>query len=1662
MYKKLKIFILVSIPIIFLNAQRVTFSEVMWNPSTNEYYDEYIEIVNTGDVSFSLRHSGLEENVHLNINGERENIISPDSTYILKSGERAVILDNGYLIEGESNTYDEMIPDSVLLLTIEGASFGLDNDSPNELKLITPLRDTLSQYTTTPDQEEGYSDEKIILSGANSETNWGNSKNKMGTPGLKNSITPLEKDLAISSLELTSKGNQVSEKKINIELKVKNIGRKFVDEAQVVCGRDGNQDGKLQDVELALSENISLDKNDSLIKTVTIDECKPGINLILGKVSYPEDMDKTNNAIKKEIYLPYSKGSIAINEIMYYPEGSFEWIELLNTTDSQINLRNWEIGDANKNIKIEQKSRLRAGEYVTVVSDSSFLSAWPDRSIIALKNSLPALNNTYDSIKIIDPADNIIDSTKYDNSWGYEPGISLERRNPYVNSSLKSNWGLSNNSKGATPSNKNSILVKDRDLSLPLKSVQIFPQTYCRGDTVNIVFKVKNIGLDKINSFKVRGKYHQNADSVSSSKPIFKRDFNKSLNSQESILDTIKWEVSKGGIGFLQLEVINKDDQNNENNNIAKQIKAGFQSGTLLINEIMYNPQSGNSEWFEIINNSTRKINLAGWMFKDSQNSLNTITENINYIPKDSFIVVSENRSILNQYADISEKQVVIPETFSILNNDRDSLILIGPDGNNIDGLQYKSSWGKDKGRSLERRSAKKSSNLANNWSLAKSDQKASPGRINTIAMRNYDLKIDSVWITPKSIIEDDSGKVNIAIKNGGLKTISDYSVLINIFPEDSSRGSILQDELEVSKNIESEEVHERSIRFEDIPGGVYSYTVHVISDRDQNVKNNFYSDSIRIGYKEGSVVINEIMYSPARGEAEWIELYNTTNRVINMEGWELTDAIKKWETITDSTMKIEGQDYYILAASNEFMQSYPSFEGECKIISDFPTLNNTSDKLILRDAADHKIEEVNYNSNWGGAENRSIERRNPYSDEMAKNNWGTSQDSLGATPARDNSILKYDYDLSIVGKEVGFKKKQVKSGQLVRFNLQVKNKGIEKSTKFNITLYRDENKDSSGNNFEEVWKLRNIPPLKSDSLRNIQGKIFSSNPGHNTYICKLEAEKDYTPYNNKIYDFLEVSYPNRALVINEFLAAPSDQQVEYIELYNQTEGRINLKNWKFNNSWKSWSITGDYRVPAGDYYILTSDSMIFNYYSLEQENIIVSDEFPGLNNNSDSLKLLDLTNKEIDMVHYDENWGVEEGKSFERSLPEEPSENPSSWEIATAEQGGTPGAFNSISPLEYDLGLDTLIYTNQGDTSDVFSLFFYCSNAGRKTAKNASIQIINGAGEVVKERTIPEMESGVQKEVPVEVGPFPRGTHFYRGEIEWNKDLNSENNSDIFKIYVSFLKGELIVSEFMPIPHDIRKKGQSTAEYIEIYNFTHQDVNLSDWSITDANTADNYNIPNGAVIEGKEFLALAEDSSIVNYKTINQSNYSVLPKFPDLNNDKDMIVLKDPRGKIIDSLSYSSNWNLKEGFAKEKLYLDKPNLSNNWRSSTADGGGTPGYQNSVKVENLAKKPGLRAEPQAFSPNGDGEKDKIGFYYRLSYNTANITVTVYDLKGRMIAQPADNKYTSKQGVVHWNGDSKQGGKARVGRYIARIKAVDSETKDKEGYITTFVVSKRSQ
>lgn len=980
----------------------ITFSEIMFSPQSGN--NEFIELYNLSSV----------DTIDLNGFKIKYYTSSPDS--IKETNEGTKLLPNQYAVifEGdydfENGIYKSLIPDDALVLKIADNAFGssgMSNTTSRDLYLINPQNDTIEVIIYSANNSTGYSDEKIILSKDNSQSNWGNSTNLNGTPGYTNSITPVIFDLAIASL-IISPSNPIENDNVNIIATIKNIGKNSAENFSVQFYNDINFDSLGSQNELLNKFDIlSLSSNDSLELNSIISNASANQYQIIVEIIFPADENLVNN--KKIINFTVSTPSanyndVIINEIMYAPStGEPEWVELYNKTNSSINLRKWKIGDNSTSTTIIDVDKfIPANSYIVITRDSSILNYYNIPSEI-IKVNLPSLNNTGDAVVIRDSVGFIVDSVFYDPNWGGNTGgKSLERKFADTSSLNPFNWFSSESIYKATPGRINSITPKNNDL---LVSRIIFnPATPIKGDNVSISTLIKNVGKNSaqfiLNLFE-----DTNLDSIPDN--LISTSENLFLSQNDSMNYNFNYVIEnlQSQKGFY-VKVIYEQDEDTTNNIFYSKISPSYPPSTIVINEIMFTPLGGEPEWIELYNTSNDTINLKSWTINDvvTTPAYAKINNEILFSPQ-SFLVLTKDSSIINYHRIIPSK--IVKVNLPILNNDIDGVVLKDSVGAVIDSVLYSSDWGGTNGYSLERKDISIESNLMNNWTSSNDIEFSTPGRINSATTKNYDLTISQINSVPKYPAFNENISLSAVVKNNGINSANNFAIT---FYFDSDSNQVIDTELEtingLSINSGDSIVATTNKKIQNLLNKTL-VSVRINYSEDEDTLNNYYETYIEPGIQSKAIVINEIMFNPNDNESEWIELMNISNEVMNLKNWSISDFLstptKSFLSTTDYF--VEPDEIIVVAKDSSIKNIYPDFNSKI-IIAKFGTLGNTEDGVFIYDFRNGIIDSVIYKSTWQNKKGFSIERISIAAPSNDSTNWIISLDNFHATPGKQNSVL--------------------------------------------------------------------------------------------------------------------------------------------------------------------------------------------------------------------------------------------------------------------------------------------------------------------------------------------------------------------------------------------------------------------------------------------------------------------------------------------------------------------------------------------------------------------------------------------------------------------------------------------------------------------------------
>ncbi|MCO6447687.1 MAG: lamin tail domain-containing protein, partial [Ignavibacterium album] len=922
MLKKISLLIALSATISLPQTDTMLiFSEVMFAPTSGN--NEFIEIYNLSST----------ESVDLSFykikyyTSTADQITDAGFGTILAPNSFAVIFENDYDIA--TGIYNGLVPPSALILKISDNSFGssgMANTTNRPLWLLTVSNDTVDFYFYSANNPTAISDEKILLNRDSLQTNWTNSLVINGTPGFTNSVTPVNYDLSLYSL-MFSPSIPISGDDVTIAAKVKNNGVLLADNYSIELYNDMNKDSIPELSERIFYQDYSnLLPGDSVIVSVILSSLSAGNYQIISRVSFSKDQNTADNLLIKQFNV-YPTGNIyndiVINEIMYAPSTNEpEWIELFNRTSQSISIKNWKLSDASSTTTITGTDIFIAPEsFIVITKDSSILNFYNVPSQI-VKANIPSLNNTGDAVVIKDDRGFIIDSVYYLPGWGGNTGgKSLERISADSLSSHPAIFSACINIRNATPGDFNSITQKAYDIKV---TDLIFNPIYpLLGDNITLSAFVKNTGKN-IAIFSIE--LYEDSDLDSIPDLFIEAISNLTLSVNDS--STYQFNYTANDLRFRKaffIKAIYSQDQDTSDNFKYKIIEPGYPNQSVVVNEIMFAPLGGEPEWIELFNNTDVEIDLKDWSIWDviTTPAKAAIKNNL-LIPPKGYVLLTKDSSVFNYHRFIPSDLLKIP--LPSFNNDRDGVVIRDNRGLTIDSVFYSNQWGGTNGFSLERISVTNSSNNQFNWASSYDIEQSTPGRINSIAPKEFDLSVTGISYNPRFPAAGDDISLTAKIKNNGNQTVQSFYVEFYIDSDSNNIVDMLLSSVNQQNLLSGDSITVAStVKITNLQKKILT-AVRVVYQQDEDTLNNYYEKSIEPGYAQDIVKINEIMYNPADGKPEWVELINISGDSVNLKDWMISDVLTTpvKSFITNENLFVASDELFVIAKDTSFNSAYP------------------------------------------------------------------------------------------------------------------------------------------------------------------------------------------------------------------------------------------------------------------------------------------------------------------------------------------------------------------------------------------------------------------------------------------------------------------------------------------------------------------------------------------------------------------------------------------------------------------------------------------------------------------------------------------------------------------------------------------------------------------
>jgi hypothetical protein len=390
---------------------------------------------------------------------------------------------------------------------------------------------------------------------------------------------------------------------------------------------------------------------------------------------------------------------------------------------------------------------IKPGEYIMLCPTASVPELSKIGKTIGVP-SWPTLNNTGEtlSFRIFE---SLIFSVSFKTEWyktaaKAEGGYSLEMIDPNNPCGEETNWSASNAAVGGTPGKVNSINAVNPDNLGPT-----IAQTVTSGaDGVILYFNEKLTPELPLGNFTFEPNLTKKEVFLSADYKSIQVYFNESLQSN------LKYTITAKGVR----DCVGNVTENGTKSSFVLPVIA--EKGGLLINEVLFNPRTGGSDFVEFYNPTQNYYNLKGWTTTNnpSGTDFKSITSDNLIIEPGKFLVLSPApANIISNYL-LGDASTYLTTTLPTMSDSEGRIAIKRADGLIIDDFSYSDDYHNrllkdDEGVSLERVSLTAPTDDRNNWQSAASDVGyATPGRANSQA-RTVSGTLQSISIEPKVFV---------------------------------------------------------------------------------------------------------------------------------------------------------------------------------------------------------------------------------------------------------------------------------------------------------------------------------------------------------------------------------------------------------------------------------------------------------------------------------------------------------------------------------------------------------------------------------------------------------------------------------------------------------------------------------------------------------------------------------------------------------------------------------------------------------------------------------------------------------------------------------------------------------------------------------------------
>lgn len=408
----------------------------------------------------------------------------------------------------------------------------------------------------------------------------------------------------------------------------------------------------------------------------------------------------------------------------------YEWIEIYNRGSFDIFMNGFALGVGSKRYNIE--SGLVPAKSYALLAKATIRDSLAQLGNVVPVTSMPALAQS-GTLILYNNAGEVVCRTAYSNSWFADDfkavgGCSLERIDVDNADESAANWAQSLATAGATPSYSNSVSTAIPDTLRP-HLLQVVPVS---ANTLHIIFsETMNIAPTDIQKFVIQ----PNIGNPKSVEVLW--------SSPQTIVANLPVDLSESQGYTFAIDSLITDIAGNQicNSTFSFGLPVAAQTGDVVINELLFNPYAGGSDFIELYNRSENIINIADLVFATRTEGNLKNPKRINtpgfVLMPGSYVAISTD--ITNIDATYNHGDLYQVSALPSMPDDAGSVVLADTLGNVFDEVTYSSKMHfallRDlNGVSLERVDYNQPTDNQGNWhSASQMSGWATPGLQNSV-----------------------------------------------------------------------------------------------------------------------------------------------------------------------------------------------------------------------------------------------------------------------------------------------------------------------------------------------------------------------------------------------------------------------------------------------------------------------------------------------------------------------------------------------------------------------------------------------------------------------------------------------------------------------------------------------------------------------------------------------------------------------------------------------------------------------------------------------------------------------------------------------------------------------------------------------------------------